>query len=77
MDNETIEIRDDLIHDLINITSGAYAPLTGFMGSRDTARVLREMKTERDAIWSIPIVLDIDEEQRERIKNKTGMYPHD
>src|SRR5260370_2474003 len=41
------------------IASGAYSPLTGFLGRDDYLRVLHEMRLASDLPWSLPITLRI------------------
>jgi sulfate adenylyltransferase len=41
------------------IASGAYSPLTGFLGRDDYLRVLREMRLASGLPWSLPITLRI------------------
>ncbi len=48
--------------DLEMISVGAFSPLTGFMGSKDTERVCREMRLASGAIWPIPILLSVAKE---------------
>lgn len=43
--------------DLEMIASGAFSPLTGFMGAADYERVLEEMRLAKGHIWPIPIAL--------------------
>ena len=49
------------IADLEMIATGAYSPLTGFMGQADYARVVKEMRLVNELVWPIPIVLPISE----------------
>ncbi len=46
--------------DLEMIGSGAFAPLTGFMGRADFQRVCDEMRLADGTIWPIPILLAVD-----------------
>ncbi len=49
--------------DVLNIASGAYSPLQGFLRKNDFENVLKSMRLNSDDIWPIPIVLDIDKEK--------------
>lgn len=57
------------IKDLINIESGAYAPLKGFLRQRDFLSVLSDMRLADGNVWPVPIVLDIDKETAEKISS--------
>jgi sulfate adenylyltransferase len=47
--------------DVEMLATGAMSPLTGFMNSRDRARVAREMRLEDGTLWPIPITLQLPE----------------
>ncbi|EYF08595.1 adenylyl-sulfate kinase [Chondromyces apiculatus] len=49
-------------HDLHLLATGAYAPLRGFMTSRDYLRVVRDLRLERGLPWALPITLATTEE---------------
>lgn len=51
---------DEKIKDVRNIANGAYAPLSGFLRKKDFETVVSDMRLENGSIWSIPIVLDIN-----------------
>jgi sulfate adenylyltransferase len=44
------------------IAVGAFSPLTGFVGSADHASVCRTMRLSDGSIWSMPVVLAVDED---------------
>ncbi len=56
------------IQDVINILNGVYAPLFGFLGKRDFELVLSEMRLASGEVWPIPVVLDINKEDYNRLK---------
>lgn len=56
--------------DVLNIKSGAYRPLKGFLREADFVSVLKHMRLKSGEIWSIPIVLDVDKETAEKINGK-------
>ena len=49
------------IADLEMLASGAFSPLTGFMGEADYNRSRDEMRLASGVPWSIPITLGVDE----------------
>src|SRR5258707_1925657 len=62
----TLNARD--IADLEMLASGAFSPLTGFMGEADYTRVRDEMRLASNAPWSIPITLGVDETTAKSLK---------
>jgi sulfate adenylyltransferase len=55
-----LEINERALSDLECIATGVYSPLTGFVGSRDHACVVEQMRLENGLPWSIPITLSHD-----------------
>lgn len=53
--------------DLEMIGTGAASPLTGFMGARDYASVVENMRLADGTVWSLPFVLPIAEAVREKV----------
>lgn len=61
--------------DFINIATGIFSPLTGFMGKDDFETVCRENHlSQRELPWTIPIVFDVDENDLKIIKNQHKIY---
>ncbi len=54
------EINEELLQDCINISTGLFYPLTGFMTSSDYHNVVNEMQLIGSQVWTIPISLDVD-----------------
>jgi sulfate adenylyltransferase len=50
-----------VLADLEMLASGAFSPLTGFMGEADYTRARDEMRLASGVPWSIPITLGVDE----------------
>ena len=59
--------------DLEMITIGAFSPLTGFMGSKDTERVCKEMRLASGAIWPIPILLSVAKGQEPKVGDRLAL----
>jgi sulfate adenylyltransferase len=62
----TLNARD--IADLEMLASGAFSPLTGFMGEADYKRSRDEMRLASGIPWSIPITLAVDEKTAQSLK---------
>jgi sulfate adenylyltransferase len=45
------------------IAIGAFSPLRGFMGSTDHGSVCRDMRLHDGTVWSLPVVLAVDEQR--------------
>ncbi len=63
----TLGARD--LSDLEMLASGAFSPLTGFMGEADYTRSRDEMRLASGAPWSIPITLGVEEADRARAQD--------
>src|SRR5579872_114697 len=55
-----ITISERSMCDLICIATGAFSPLSGFMGQDDYVSCIETMRLSNNVIWSIPIVLPVD-----------------
>jgi sulfate adenylyltransferase len=65
----TLNARD--LADLEMLASGAFSPLTGFMGEADYIRSRDEMRLASGVPWSIPITLGVDEATAKSLKTGT------
>jgi len=66
-DMPTLYRPNEFLVDVVNIAHGVFSPLEGFMTSDDFNSVLYNMRLLNDLPWTIPIVLDITEEERRSI----------
>lgn len=62
-----IKIDENKHMDAEQIAIGAYSPLEGFMGKEDLQNVLDNMRLTNGIIWSIPIILDISQEESSQL----------
>lgn len=58
-----LEISARTLSDIEMLATGAYSPLTGFMGQDDYSSVVDEMRLANGLPWTIPITLPIDDVQ--------------
>lgn len=54
--------------DLEMIGIGAFSPLTGFMSSRNYRSVLENMHLVSDPVWTLPVILPVDEGTAKKLK---------
>jgi ATP sulfurylase len=66
-----ITLPTELISDIEQIAHGTFSPLTGFMGKTDILSVLSNYKLKSGLTWTLPIVLQLDEET---LNNKIGTH---
>lgn len=59
VDEPTIDLNPNQCQDLLNISSGRYSPLNGFMTQHDFVKVLKDRTLEDGTTWPLPIVLDV------------------
>lgn len=73
-----IKLSTELQMDLEQIATGAFSPLEGFMVQKDFKSVLDNMTLKNGVVWTIPIILDITEEQAIKISvgDKVALVDH-
>ena len=64
----SITISEDLANDVENIADGIFSPLEGFLGQQDFESVVSRGRLANDLAWTIPIVLDVDEDIASKMK---------
>jgi len=65
----SISITNDLANDVENIADGIFSPLEGFLNQQDFESVVSRGRLANDVAWTIPIVLDVDEDTSKKIKD--------
>lgn len=65
---KSLGVSVERVQDLEMLATGAYSPLTGFMGRADLKSVLHEKRLANGLPWTIPIVLDCTSEKAEEIE---------
>ena len=64
----SIEISQDLANDVENIADGIFSPLEGFLNQQDFENVVSKGRLSNDIAWTIPTVLDVDQETASKMK---------
>ncbi len=59
---QTMEINEETLQDIINIETGLFAPLTGFMCKDDYRAVVDSYTLANGEVFTIPITLDVPDE---------------
>ncbi|MCD6222969.1 MAG: sulfate adenylyltransferase [Thermoplasmata archaeon] len=57
----------DEARDLANIAHGVFSPLEGYMVREDFENVLMHGRLSNDLPWTIPVVMDVDKEEIDKI----------
>jgi sulfate adenylyltransferase len=65
----SITVDSDLVNDIENIADGIFSPLEGFLQSHDFADVLKRGRLSNGIAWTVPIVLDVDEQTAKDMKD--------
>ncbi len=57
----TLQVKTTDLMDCVQIATGVYSPLTGFMDSKELDSVLNENRLQNGLAWTMPIVLQVAE----------------
>lgn len=69
----TVRLSDRAICDLELLATGAFSPLDCFMGSKDYARVLDEMRLAGGALFPIPVTLPVSDDQQVKLDREVAL----
>lgn len=62
----TVAVNEETLQDIINITTGVLAPLTGFLGEKDFRSVVDRCRLADGQVFPLPVTLDLPKEQYEQ-----------
>jgi sulfate adenylyltransferase len=65
---KSFEVDTNRSEDIINIASGVFSPLEGFLTQNDLDNVITHMRLSDDTPWTIPIILDFDKKDINGVK---------
>jgi len=65
----SISINQDMANDVENIADGIFSPLEGFLGQEDFERVISKGRLANEVAWTMPTVLDVDDETAKKMKD--------
>ncbi len=65
----TMQVTNELRNDIENIADGIFSPLEGFVGEDDFHSIVKTGRLSNGLAWTIPIVLDVDQQQAGKIKD--------
>ncbi|MGQ9603655.1 MAG: sulfate adenylyltransferase [bacterium] len=65
---KSVRIDQMTVTDVKNIAHGRYSPLEGFLIKEDLDSVLKNLRLRSGVVWSIPILLDVEENEAKHLK---------
>ena len=68
-DMYTLQVSNELRNDIENIADGIFSPLEGFIGEEDFQSIVKGGRLSNGLAWTVPIILDIDEQEARNIKD--------
>ena len=68
-----IQLNESQQMDVEQIGIGTFSPLEGFMGEKDFHSVLDNLRLANGLTWPLPIVLDVDQEQADKLSVKSDI----
>ena len=67
----TVDVDAGLKKEIENISFGVFSPLKGFMNEEDFTSVVKKGRLANDLPWTIPIILDANEELAKKVKDSS------
>jgi sulfate adenylyltransferase len=67
----TVDVDTGLKKEIENISFGIFSPLKGFMNEEDFTSVVKKGRLSNDLPWTIPIILDANEELAKKVKDSS------
>jgi sulfate adenylyltransferase len=67
----TLDVDAGLKKEIENISFGVFSPLKGFMNEEDFTSVVKKGRLANDLPWTIPIILDTNEESAKKAKDSS------
>jgi len=64
----SVDISTDLANDVENIADGIFSPLEGFLNQQDFESVISKGRLANGIAWTMPTVLDVDDDTGKKIK---------
>ena len=64
----SVDISPDLANDVENIGDGIFSPLEGFLNQQDFESVVSNGRLANGIAWTMPTVLDVDDDTGKKIK---------
>src|SRR3989337_1958661 len=66
-----LDVGAELKKEVENISFGVFSPLKGFMGEENFLSVLKQGRLSNGLPWTIPIVLDVDNDSAKKVKDES------
>ena len=73
-DMPSLDISADLRNDVENIADGVFSPLEGFVAQEDFQSILKLGRLKNGLAWTIPIILDVDKQTAQTMKDFKDVY---
>ena len=64
---KTIIVSDKITQEAKNLVNGVYSPLGGFLNLKEMKSVLNDMRLPGGEVWSMPIIFDVNEEEKKQL----------